>query len=122
MALSTDVDDVLRSAGIPILGVSCPSDDKATWRVDFAPGATQAQKDQATSLIAAFSPLTPTQLLDKSAGMTSRQKDILATVALIVRQSNVSAWNAMTLAQKKTAVLAAADDWKSLRIFVENNT
>lgn len=52
---------------------------------------------------------------------TSRQKDVLATCALIVRQSNVAAWNAMTTPQKVTATLAAADVWKAIRDFVENN-
>lgn len=62
-----DVEDTLRAAGVPVVGVFCPSDDKATWRVDFAPEATQAHRDQATALIAAWVPPTPATLLDRNA-------------------------------------------------------
>lgn len=57
--------------------------------------------------------------LDTLAQRTSRQKDILAMVAFIVRQSNVTAWNAMTLAQKRAAVLSGADVWRDIRVFIE---
>ena len=53
------------------------------------------------------------------AQLTSRQRDILATVALIVRRSDPAAWTAMSAAQKKTAVLAAADQWRDLRVLVD---
>lgn len=52
---------------------------------------------------------------------TSRQKDILATCALIVRARNITGWNGMTLAQKKTATLAEADVWRDIRVFIEKN-
>lgn len=51
----------------------------------------------------------------------SRNKDILTTLAVIVRAGNVSAWNAMTTAQKITATLALADTWASLRQWAEAN-
>jgi len=45
----------LISAGIPVVGISIGrKDDKATWRVDFAPEATDEQKAQAAQLVAAF--------------------------------------------------------------------
>lgn len=56
-----------------------------------------------------------------AAQVTSRQKDILATIAWAVRRSNVTAWNALTLAQKKSTVLAEADNWRDLRVFIEQN-
>jgi hypothetical protein len=59
--------------------------------------------------------------LQEGAQTTSRQKDILATCALIVRYSNPTAWTAMTVAQKKAATLAAADIWGDLRVFAEKN-
>jgi hypothetical protein len=73
-------------------------------------------------------PATPEELtaaadveLQEKAALTSREKDILTTCALIVRYSNVVAWNAMTVAQKKAATLAAADIWRDLRVFAEKN-
>lgn len=60
---------------------------------------------------------------DRSArfSATSRQKDVLATCALIVRAKNTAAWNAMTVAQKKSATLAEADVWMNIRDFAEDN-
>lgn len=73
--------------------------------------------------------ITPAQLAatvaaQKTAGFTatSRQKDILATIALIVRAQGIAAWNGMTPAQKVTATLAQADLWTTIRDFIEANT
>jgi len=45
----------LISAGIPVVGISIGrKDDKATWRIDFAPEATDEQKAQAAQIVAAF--------------------------------------------------------------------
>ena len=52
---------------------------------------------------------------------TSRQKDVLATCALIVRARGIPAWNALTIDQKKTAALAEADVWATIRDFIETN-
>lgn len=52
---------------------------------------------------------------------TSRQKDVLATCAEIVRARGIAAWNAMTLQQKKDATLAEADVWVNIRNFIEDN-
>lgn len=63
MGLLTALDRVLRQAGIPMAGVSIQDDtNKATWRVDFLPGATDPQKQQAASIIANFDPLDPAVL------------------------------------------------------------
>jgi hypothetical protein len=51
---------------------------------------------------------------------TSRQKDVLATCALIVRARGIAAWNAMTTQQKVTATLAEADVWAGIRDFIED--
>lgn len=59
--------------------------------------------------------------LQTEATVSSREKDVLATVAFVVRASNVSAWNAMTVAQKKTATLAQADNWRDIRVWIEKN-
>jgi len=52
---------------------------------------------------------------------TSRQKDVLATCALIVRARGIPAWTAMTIQQKKDAALAEADVWVNIRDFIETN-
>ena len=58
--------------------------------------------------------------LASQAQTTSRQKDTLATLAVIVRAKNTIAWNAMTTAQKVTATLAEADVWKTIREFIDD--
>ena len=54
-----------------------------------------------------------------AATAASRHKDTLATIAWVIRARDVPAWTALTLAQKRAAVLAAADDWRDLRIVIE---
>lgn len=45
----------LTAAGIPVSGISIGrNDDRSTWRVDFAPEATDEQKAQAAQIVAAF--------------------------------------------------------------------
>ena len=48
------------SASVPIVGVSIGDpNDKATWKVQFAPGATKADQDTAAAIVAAFDPTAP---------------------------------------------------------------
>jgi hypothetical protein len=51
----------------------------------------------------------------------SRERDVLAFCALIVRARGIAAWNAMTVQQKKDATLAEADAWTNIRDFIESN-
>ena len=55
--LSTRVDEALKAAGVPIHGI-WPDDpnDKRTWRVDFAPEATAADRATAAQVIDDFDP------------------------------------------------------------------
>src|SRR3990167_8026924 len=62
---------------------------------------------------------TPAVALAQTAQATSRQKDILAMLAVIVRAKDVAAWNGMTIQQKVSATLAEADVWKNIREFIE---
>jgi hypothetical protein len=59
----------------------------------------------------------------KTAGYqaSSRDKDTLAIIALIVRAKGLAAWNGMTVQQKVTATLAEADVWTTIRDFIETN-
>ena len=70
-------------------------------------GITQAQIDAARS-----------QSESNAHHATSRQKDILATIALGVRAKSIPAWNAMTLVQKREAVLSEAAVWVTIRGFI----
>jgi hypothetical protein len=45
----------LERAGIPVLAVSIGNDvDRTTWRVDFKPEATSAQRDAAAAICASY--------------------------------------------------------------------
>jgi hypothetical protein len=73
-------------------------------------------------------PATAAEILDaqneaaaKTAVLTSRQKDILAMCAVVVRAKGLAAWNAMTLQQKKDATFAEADVWRDMRVWAETN-
>lgn len=76
---ATEIDELLREAGVPIHGVSVPSDDPSTWRVDFVEAATQAQRDQAAMLIASYTPPTPPVLLARVAAKRMGEKALIAT-------------------------------------------
>lgn len=74
-------------------------------------------------------PATPVEIAESRAEqshavavLTSRQKDILATLALIVRARGIPAWNALTTPQKVAATLAEADVWITIRDFLEVNS
>ena len=63
------LNDALTAAGIPIFGVSVGRvDDKSSWRIDFADGATADQKTAAEQVVAAFDVKEPAShyLVDKS--------------------------------------------------------
>lgn len=89
------------------------------WNVaTLGPLPTQAEIDA----------LTPAQIAAAAIAIriaqfkaSSRQKDVLATIGLIVRAKGLAAWNAMTTAQKVTATLAEADAWTTIRDFIETN-
>lgn len=62
-----------------------------------------------------------TTVMTTAATASSRQKDTLADIAWAIRFSNVLVWDAKTTAQKKAQVLAEADIWRDLRVFIEKN-
>jgi hypothetical protein len=78
MILAADIDEALRAAGIPILGVAITNGDRAKWRVDFAPSATQAHKVAAADLIAAFVEPTDATRLDQQAQRDTSDKKLQA--------------------------------------------
>jgi len=116
------VDRAVRAAGIPIDGVSIGDPaNRATWRVDFTPAATPAQRTQAATILTTVVVDDAAQRQEQYAG-SSRQKDVLATLAMIVRARGIPAWNALTTPQKVAATLAEADVWITIRDFLETTT
>lgn len=61
------------------------------------------------------------QSLSEYAQTTSRDKNMLATFALILRaRIGIDAWNALTTQQKISQTLAEADIWKNIREFIND--
>jgi hypothetical protein len=91
----------------------------AEWNVaTLGPVPTPAEVDAITpAQIAAAQ--TAQRLAQYNA--SSRQKDMLATMAMIVRARGIAAWNALTVQQKVAAALAEADVWVTIRDFIEAN-
>lgn len=119
--LAAHLQRTLLAAGVAVVSVTVgDSGNRATWKVQ--PVSLQAT---AQPTIDAFDPaavsLTDADLAASSTA-TSRQKDMLATCALVVRARGIAAWNALTIAQKTAATLAEADVWENIREFVEKNT
>ena len=80
MIYAAELDEALRAAGIPIIGVSINGNDRTTWRVDFAPSATQAHRDAAVAVIVAFLEPTEATRLDKLAQIDTSDRKLQAAV------------------------------------------
>lgn len=118
--LATRLDRTLRAAGLAIIGVSIGDPlNRATWKVQ--PVSLQAT---AQPTIDTFNP-DAVSVIDAettaNATVTSRQKDILAMCAVIVRERSIAAWTAMSPQEKKDATFALADVWRAMREFAEKN-
>lgn len=72
--IATQLDQALRAAGLPLIGVSVGAeDDKATWRVDLEPEATEDQRAQVDPLVAAFVPTPEVVKVDGPPALTAEQ-------------------------------------------------
>lgn len=118
--LAARLEAAIKAVDPTITGVSIGDDtNRATWRVIPASRQSAAQP-----IIDAFNPNDPALVaaeLTAQAQLTSRQKDILTTCAMIVRARGIAAWNAMTTAQKVSAAFAEADTWRDIRVWAETN-
>lgn len=98
--------------------VACPGEDCPDPRLERYDATSPTKRRAATAQEQAD---YDAAVLDAKAQTTSREKDILATLAVIVRAKNTVAWNAMTTPQKVTATFAEADVWKAIRVWAETN-
>ena len=57
MSLAAQVTRVLQAAGIPIVGVSIGrEEDRSSWRINYAPGATAQHRADGAALLTNFDP------------------------------------------------------------------
>lgn len=117
--LAGRLDRALKAAGVPVVSVTIvDAANPATWNVH--PRYLQAD---AQPIIDAFDHDDPAHAAAELTALAladSRRKDILATVAIIVKERDVAAWNAMTITQKVEAVRNEADIWKAFREFIDD--
>jgi hypothetical protein len=67
MNVAAALDRSLRTAGIPIDGVSIGDpNDRPTWTITFAATATEAQRVEAAEMLAAFDPLDPAHVAEET--------------------------------------------------------
>ena len=77
---AAELDQQLKAANIPITGVSLPdANNPATWVIQYAPEATQAQRDAGQVILAAYVTPTPNTLLDKFAEQRILEKALFVT-------------------------------------------
>lgn len=102
--LAERLDLALRSVGVPIDGVSIGDlNDRSTWRVDFRPEATPAQRAQAVAIVAAFAPPTAAQILDEDA---QRETDMTILKAIVIELHAIIPAPKPTVAQLRANILA----------------
>lgn len=89
----------------------------ALYKLKKATAWAAPQIASAQTAIDTASESTPTIRFQR----TSREKDVLADAAARVRSRDIPAWLAMTGPQKKTATIAEADAWVTIRDFIEAN-
>jgi len=105
----------LRATVAPDVGAQAPRNNTIVLKKE---GVWTPQQIAAAQIaIDTVTETTPTLRFQR----TSREKDTLATCALVVRARDIAAWTAMTGPQKKAAVQAEADVWVNLREFIEAN-
>lgn len=64
--------------------------------------------------------LQVTAQLTAQAQSDSRRVDMATTIAFVIARVNPAAWAAMTLAQKRAAVLTGCDQWRDLRAAINS--
>lgn len=95
------LDQALRAAGIPIVGVSVGTDaDRLSWNVQFDPSATPAHRTQAATILA-------TLATDASALHAQDQRDVRAfldAMPLVEQAINLTILDQVNLLRSKLPV------------------
>lgn len=119
--VATLLDQTLRAAGVPIVGVSIGVvNDRATWRVQYDPSANDAQQAQGESIRATFdatAPAVTSAQLDRDAASAIGAKVIEALCALML---DVKLNRRLTAADAPT-VRAMFDQAQTYYKFIVNN-
>jgi len=82
ISIASILDAALRAAGIPIVGVSVPTTDRATWVVEFDPSATAQQQADAAGIVAALDVTEPALATKQREQERKRDLDVLVMKAL----------------------------------------
>lgn len=86
MTIATYLDQTLRAAGIPIVGVSVRDPlDRATWIVTFQPQATDEQRAQAAQIVAG-QVITPATLSDADASEQMNANKVIRAIVIWAAQ------------------------------------
>lgn len=105
MTLATLLDERLREAGIPIIGVRIGRvDDRLTWGVEFASEATADQRTQAQAIINALNPADLTAAADSGSSQSITNGNTLTIAGGTGLSSVASATDTITLNLDNTAV------------------
>lgn len=71
----------LTRAGVPIIGVSIGSPDRATWRIDYAPDASSAQRAQGEAIRQSYDPATDAVFKDEQSQQDYNAQLVVQAVA-----------------------------------------
>ena len=118
--IAARLDRAIKVAGVPIVGVSIGNvTDKTTWTVQ-----PESLQNAAQSIIDGFDPNAQSVLdadIASLAQQSSREKNRLADIALMIRHKDITVWNKMSEEQRIVAIQAQQTLWKDMRDFVEKN-
>ena len=115
------LDRAIKAEGIPIDGVSAPTTKRPTWRVDFKPSATPAQRDRAMQIVASFNPNDPAyEQADLTTQVTAALDDerlssaIVWTILKQMFPADTDAQTKTKFATARTRIISAfrAQPWK----------
>lgn len=109
VSIAAIVDRALRDAGVPIVGVSIgrPA-DRSTWRVEFAPGATDPQKATAQNIVNTVAVDAAAQA-DAQAEENAQLRLARVIVAYIWRLNHANTNPTLAQLQAEMAVVRAID-------------
>jgi hypothetical protein len=117
--LAEQLTRALMRQAIPVIGVSIgKSDDRTTWRIDYDPSATAAQRTAGETLKATFDPAVDPIFLDETAQNVMNTQVAKALCALMLQ---VKLNRALTTADIPAVQQMFADARAYYKFIVNNN-